>query len=238
MVMTEFLSLADLRALARDCLTRAGAPEGVARAVAAEIAAAEAAGERANGMEALLRDIRLMRYGRLHAATHAHHVRVRPGFMRLDAQHGFAAAALSGAVSELAEMARTQGVAVMRLERSSDPGGMICATAALGERGLAVLAFGPDGPGRIGHPDLSGPALLPTPPRAALTLLFPDIDAGQPADSPIGGLVGHMGWLIALDAGLAGEHFSNAAIWDGATAPTTAAAIACSTELLEQIVSA
>ncbi|WP_439138294.1 Ldh family oxidoreductase [Roseicyclus sp.] len=236
--MTEFLSLADLRALARDCLMRAGAPETVARAVAAEVAAAEAAGERANGMEALLRDIRLMRYGRLKPATPAQQIRARPGFIRLDAQHGFAAAALSGAMSDLAGLGRTQGIAVLRLERSSDPGGMICAAAALGERGLAVLAFGPDGPGRIGHPDLSGPALLPTPPRAALNLLFPDIDQDQPADSPIGGLVGHVGWLVVLDAGLAGDSFANAAIWDGATAPTTAASIACSAELLEQIVSA
>ena len=130
--MTEFLSLADLRALARDCLTRAGAPEGVARAVAAEVAAAEAAGERANGMEALLRDIRLMRYWRLTSATQAQQIRTRPGFMRLDAHHGFAAAALSGVVSDLAGLARTQGIAVLRLERSSDPGGMICATASLG----------------------------------------------------------------------------------------------------------
>lgn len=236
--MTEFLSLADLRALARDCLTRAGAPEGVARAVAAEVAAAEAAGERANGMEALLRDIRLMRYGRLTPATQAQQIRTRPGFMRLDAHHGFAAAALSGVVSDLAGLARAQGIAVLRLERSSDPGGMICATASLGERGLAVLAFGPEGPGRIGHPDLSGPAVLPTPPRDALRLLFPDIDPTQPADSPIGGLVGHVGWLIALDAALVGDHFASAAIWDGATPPATAASIACSAELLEQIVRA
>jgi LDH2 family malate/lactate/ureidoglycolate dehydrogenase len=47
--MTEFLSLADLRAFARDCLTRANAPRRVANAVAAEIAAAEAAGERQHG---------------------------------------------------------------------------------------------------------------------------------------------------------------------------------------------
>ena len=236
--MTEFLSLADLRALARDCLTRAGAPESVARAVAAEVAAAEAAGERANGIEALLRDIRLMRYGRLLAATQTQLIRARPGFMRLDAQHGFAAAALSGVMSDLAGVARAQGIAALRLEQSSDPGGMICATGALGERGLAVLAFGPDGPGRIGHPDLSGPAVLPAPPRTALKLLFPDISHGQPADSPIGGLVGHLGWLVVLDAGFAGDSFASAAIWDLATPPKTAASIACSAELLEQIVSA
>jgi hypothetical protein len=236
--MTELLSLADLRALARDCLTRAGAPEAVARAVAAEVAAAEAAGERGNGMEALLRDIRLMRYGRLLAASQPQLVRARPGFARLDAQHGFAAAALSGAISELAALTRAQGIAVLRLDHSSDPGGMICATADLAERGLAVLAFGPEGPGRVGHPDLSGPALLPTPPRAALDMFFPDLRQGQPADSPLGGLVGHVAWLVALDAGLAGDSFANAAIWDGAMPPKTSAAIACSAELLEQIVSA
>ena len=87
--MTQLLSLPDVRALACDCLMRAGVPDHVARAVAAEIAAAEAVGERCNGMEALLRDIRLLRYGRIHAAARSEMLRVRPGLMRIDAGHGF-----------------------------------------------------------------------------------------------------------------------------------------------------
>jgi (2R)-3-sulfolactate dehydrogenase (NADP+) len=236
--MTEFLSLADLRALARDCLTRADAPERVAHAVAAEIAAAEAAGERQHGMEALLRDIRLMRYGLLRADAETQISCPRPGFARLDAQHGFASAALAGAIAEFEAMAKAQGIALLRLDRASDPGGMICATAALAERGLAALAFGPEGPGRLAHPDLGAPAPLHVPPRAALSLLLPEIRLGQPADSPLGDPVAHVAWLVALDAGLAGESFATAAIWDNAVPPPTAASIACSAELLEQIVTA
>lgn len=238
MAMTEFLSLADLRALARDCLTRAHAPKRVAQAVAAEIAAAEAAGERQHGMEALLRDIRLMRYGRLVATAEAEMSHPRAGVMRLDARHGFAAAALDGAVAGLAELARTQGIALLRLDHASDPGAMICATTGLAERGLAALAFGPEGPGRLAHPDLAAPAPLHTPPRTALQLLLPDVRLGQPADSPLGEMVGHVAWLVALDAGLAGESFAAAEIWDTAIARPSAAAIACSAELLEQIVTA
>lgn len=236
--MTEMLSLADLRALARDCLTRADAPESVARAVAAEIAAAEAAGERQHGMEALLRDIRLMRYGRLHAAAQAELSQPRAGFARLDARHGFAAAALSGAMADFAKIAQAQGIALLRLDHASDPGAMICATAALSERGLAALAFGPAGPGRLGHPDLPTPAALSAPPRASLGLLLPDLLAGQPADSPLGDAVAHVAWLVAIDARLAGDHFAMAEIWDLAVTPPSAGAIACSSELLQQIVTA
>ena len=236
--MTEFLSLADLRAFARDCLTRANAPRRVANAVAAEIAAAEAAGERQHGMEALLRDIRLMRYGRLDAAAQAEMSQPRAGFVRLDARHGFAAAALSGAMTVFAELTRTQGIALLRLDHASDPGGMIRATAALAERGLAALAFGPEGPGRLAHPDLAAPAALHHPPRAALRLLLPDIGLGQPADSPLGEMVGHVAWLVGLDAELAGDSFATAEIWDIAIPPATAASIACSAEVLEQIVTA
>jgi len=236
--MTEFLSLSDLYALAHDCLTRADAPARVAHAVASEIAAAEAAGERQHGMEALLRDIRLMRYGRLHVNAAPELSKPRPGFIHVDARHGFAAAAFAEASAELASLAQHQGIALLRLARASDPGSMICATAALAEQGLAALAFGPAGPGRIAHPDLPAPAPLNTPPRAALSLILPNISLGQPADSPLGEAVAHVAWLVALDAGLAGESFAAAEIWDSAIPPPSAASIACSAELLEQIVTA
>lgn len=236
--MTEFLSLTDLHALAQDCLTRAHASAGVASAVAAEIAAAEAAGERRHGMEALLRDLRLMRYGRLHMAATPALSTPRPGIIHVDALHGFAAAALAEATAELGRMAERQGIALLRLDRASDPGAMICATAALAQQGLAALAFGPAGPGRIAHPGLLAPALLRSPPRAALSLILPGIPLGQPADSPFGDAVAHAAWLVALDADLAGESFATAAIWDTATPPASAGLIACSAELLEQIVTA
>lgn len=236
--MTEFLSLSDLRALAHDCLTRAHAPDPVARAVAAEIAAAEATGDRQNGMEALLRDLRLMRYGRLNANAAPHTDRPWPGLLQVDAAHGFAAAALSGTMSELATLAQSQGIGLLRLVRASDPGGMICVSAALADRGFGVLAFGPEGPGRFAHPDRVTPATLTAPPHKALRQILPGGALGQPADSPLGDPVAHVAWLMVVDAGLAGDGFATAEIWKEAPPPQSAGSIACPAELLEQIVSA
>jgi (2R)-3-sulfolactate dehydrogenase (NADP+) len=236
--MIEHLSLSDVHDLACDCLTRAGAPAAVAQAVAAEIAAAEAAGERQHGMEALLRDIRLMRYGRIDAKAQPVHTRPRPGLIRCDAAHGFAAAALAGAIGPLVELTRENGIALLRLERASDPGAMIEATIALTGGGLAALAFGPGGPGRIAHPDLSAPALLRHPPRETMAMQLPARPDGQPADNPLGAAVTHGAWLVAVDPEAAGETFLAADLGDAAPPAPAATEIACSAELLEQIVMA
>jgi (2R)-3-sulfolactate dehydrogenase (NADP+) len=236
--MIEHLSLPDVHALARDCLTRAGAPDAVAQAVAAEIAAAEAAGERQHGMEALLRDIRLMRYGRIDANAQMSHTHPRPGLIRCDAAHGFAAAALAGAIGPLIELTRHQGIALLRLDRASDPGAMIHATATLAKSDLVALAFGPAGPGRIAHPDIGAPAVLRHPPRDTLGLLLPARPDRQPADGPLGAAVMHGAWIVAVDTAAAGETFLAADIRDIAQPAPEASEIACSTELLEQIVTA
>lgn len=236
--MTERLSLSDVHALAQDSLARSGAPDRVARAVAAEVAAAEAAGERHHGMEALLRDLRLMRYGRIDATATTVESHPRPGLILCDACHGFAAAVLAGAGDTLADLARRNGIALLRLDRSSDPGAMIRATALLAEGGLAALAFGASGPGRVAHPDMATPALLRHPPRDVLAMLMPRDDT-QPADSPLGGPVDHGAWIIAFDTIRAETAPFDARIWDTAPPPPSAAHdIALSAELLEQIVTA
>jgi (2R)-3-sulfolactate dehydrogenase (NADP+) len=236
--MIERLSLPDVHALARDCLARAGAPLGVAQAVAAEIAAAEAAGERQHGMEALLRDIRLMRYGRINVAALPSERRARPGLLLCDAGHGFAAAALAGALDVFADIARMQGIAVLRLDRASDPGAMIHMAACLAENGLAALAFGAIGPGRVAHPDIAAPAVLPHPPRDALAMLLTPRDGAQPADSPLGGPVAHGAWIVALDTDMAGETLLSTDIAALDPMPPPAREIALPSELLQQIVTA
>jgi len=236
--MTQLLSLPDVRALACDCLMRAGVPDHVARAVAAEIAAAEAVGERCNGMEALLRDIRLLRYGRIQAAARPEMLRVRPGLMRIDAGHGFAAAALSDAMQSLADMAEAQGLAMARLERASAPGAMIRALEPLAGQGLVALAFGACGPGRIAHPDLATPVALGGPLDLPLRPALPSEDAAQPADSPLGGPVDHGAWLVAMTGEAAGAGLLDAEIWNGAAPPPPPREIAFSVDLLERIVTA
>lgn len=237
--MIERLSLPDVHALARDCLMRAGAGEDVAEAVAAEVAAAEASGERRHGMEALLRDLRLMRYGRIDPNATAHHNRARPGLLLCDAAHGFAAAALAGALPSLAGLAREQGVAILRLERASAPGAMIRITSQLADRGLSALSLASQGAGRIARPDLPTPVPLRHPKDTALALLLPTLDTeGQPQDSPLDGPVSHGASILALDAAGAGECLLSADIWDVTSAPRMAQEITMPTELLEQIVTA
>ncbi|NKX45469.1 Ldh family oxidoreductase [Roseicyclus persicicus] len=211
--MTELLSLPDLHALARDCLTRAGVPDRVAEAVAAETAAAEAAGARRHGMEALLRDIRLLRYGRIDAAAAPAITRPRPGLLEVDARHGFAAAALATALDEFAGMARDAGVAMLRLERASDPGVLGSALAALAAHGLAARRL-----------DLAAPGALACAVRQA------PAETGAPDDDPLGPPVAHGATLLALPP------------WEGAAAvakaPPPVARIALPADLIARIVTA
>lgn len=236
--MIERLSLSDVHALAHDCLTRAGAPEAVAEAVAAEITASEAAGERHHGLEALLRDIRLMRYGRIDACAKPSETRPRPGLICCDAGHGFAAAALAGRLDPLADLARQQGIALLRLDRASDPGAMIHATETLARNGLAALAFGSGGAGRVTHPDNPIAALLPHPPGNLLALMLAPRHTGQPADSPLNASVAHGAWIVGLDVAFGGEALFSAEIWGMIAPPPTARDIAFPTDLLERIVTA
>lgn len=236
--MTQLLSLPDVRALACDCLTRAGVPDRTARRVAAEIAAAEAAGERQHGMEALLRDIRLLRYGRIDPVIEPHTERPRTALLRVDARHGFAAAALEDAAGELGKMAMDHGIALARLSRASDPGAMIRAIQPIADRGLIALAFGATGPGRIAHPDLGAPAALTRPEGEALFPLMPKIQPDQPADSPLGGFVSYGAWIVAMTADAVDEGLLDAGIWTSAPPLSPHGEIPLSVDLLEQIVTA
>jgi (2R)-3-sulfolactate dehydrogenase (NADP+) len=236
--MTQLLSLPDVHALACDCLTRAGVPDPVARAVAAEVAAAEAAGERHNGMEALLRDIRLVRYGRIHPDARPAETRPHPGLIRIDAAHGFAAPALLGAAPGMADLAMSQGIAMARLYRASAPGAMIRALEPLSERGLVALAFGGTGPTRLAHPDLAAPVPLGRPLGEILPFMLPEPSKTQPADSPLGGPVNHGAWVIALTQDAVGSDVLEAEMSDRPTPLPPSHEIALSVELLEQIVTA
>lgn len=236
--MIEHLSLADVHDLAQDCLTRAGTRPDIAHAVAAEIAAAEAAGERPHGMAALLRDLRLIRYGRLDPTATCQDSHPRPGVMHRDAGHGFAPAALSGAVDPLAAMARQQGLAMLRLRRSSDPGALIGIVAQMAARGLAALAVSGTGAARIAHPDMARPMLLHRAAPGMMALFLPTTDCDTTDDSPLGARVAHEAWILALDPATAGDGLIDAALRQASAAPEPAGNIALPTELLERIVTA
>jgi hypothetical protein len=235
--MIEHLSLADLRALAHDCLTRAGSSAAVADAVACEVAVAEASGERGHGMAALLRDLRLIRYGRIEVNAPTRQSHPRPGLLHCDAGHGFAAFALSGVVARLCQTAHQQGIALLRLDRASDPGAMIHFTGELARGGLVTLAFAGSGSGRLAHPDHPLPMVLPHPDRSLLAAFLPPQGSGQPADSPLDGPVAHTALVLALDPA-AGGGLLDTALRAALPLPEPAQKIALPTDLIEQIVTA
>jgi (2R)-3-sulfolactate dehydrogenase (NADP+) len=142
--MCESLSPADVTALAGDCLRRAGVPEAAAAAVAGEVAAAEAAGLSDQGLRGLLRDLRLIRYGRISPDALTRRRQPKPGLLRLDGGHGLAAAVLAEAAPGVAALARNIGIALVQVQRISAPGAMLRAVEALAEAG--VIGIGAEAP--------------------------------------------------------------------------------------------
>lgn len=234
--MTQTLSLSDIEALACDTLVRAGVPTAVATPVASEVANAEAAGERDHGLLGLLRDLRLIRYGLLDPDATPLRKHPRPGVLTLNARHGFAAAALAGVVEDVAQLALTQGVAMMRLEQSSAPGAMIDPVTRLAHDGFVALAFGRDGPGRFASPDHPVATPLPNAPTSPLIALLGLSDA--PADDPTGTPVNHSAWLWVADPEIAGQDALGAGIRTSVPTPGPKQEVALTTDLLQQIVTA
>lgn len=206
--MTETLSLEEFEALARDCLTRAGVAPEAARAVARDVALAEAMGERSCGLDALLRDLRLLRYGRLAPDVIPHVMQTAPAVLHIDARHGFAAAAVDAGRQAFAEMAQVNGVALMRLENASPPGLLAGATETLASEGLLVLWVDDAGTARVASPSAPCPMPVAGMPTSALLTLLGVAEDDSPArdDSPVGAPVQSRAWLAAADAERTGAH--------------------------------
>lgn len=232
--MINMYDLSDLEMLARDCLTRAGVAEAVAAIVAHDVALAEAAGQSESGFEALLRDIRLIRYGRLHPDAVVAVHRPAPTVLRVDAGHGFAAAAVSEALPDLAQTAKSEGMAMIHLTRASDPGSMAAALVALAGQGLAAVVAAPVGQAhaiRAGAtqsvPVSGGTSGMLT----ALLSLAPPV-----TDSPLDGLVSQSAWIAAFDPAATAAEEMLAHLPD--TAPAVRGGIPLAPDLLAQIVNA
>ncbi len=233
--MGDIYDITDLEMLARDCLTRAGVSRDVASCVARDVALAEVSGQIDSGFEALLRDIRLTRYGRLHPDAVPVVRRMATTILRVDAQHGFATCALAKGLSALADTTRAEGMAMVHLTRASDPGAMVATLSALAGQGLAALAAHGGGQVYAIRPDTahvmavggSAPSML-----SALLSLAPVAE-----DSPLGGPVDHCAWLVALDpaASAAAELLACLPV---SAAPEAPGRIALAPDLLAQIVNA
>ncbi|WP_156945721.1 Ldh family oxidoreductase [Roseicyclus elongatus] len=234
--MTEALSLEDLEALATDCLTRAGVPHTVARCVSRDVVAAEARGDRAHGLEALLRDLRLIRYGRLRPTAVPDITPTAPTVLKVDARHGFAAAALDHVRSDLTGMARQSGLALLRLENASDPAGLFGALKDTAADGMLAVSMTEDGSARMASPDHPAPRPVLTPARPALAVLLGVLeDQDSPPDSPLGDPVAHRGWFLAADPNTTGLVHLIGELPTGSMEPP-APRVALPTDLLAQIV--
>lgn len=233
--MEDTYDLSDLEMLARDCLTRAGVSEQTAHLVARDVALSEAAGASEDGFTALLRDIRLIRYGRLFPDAAVTLTAPAPSVVRVDAGHGFAAAAVSQALPAVIQSARTQGMAMVHLTRASHPGTLPGALVKIAAAGLAALSIGTSGKTSVIRP--MGRHVIPLDAGVPSVLTALLAMAPPAADSPHGGAMAESGWLTVLDPTVtaAGEllaHLPERAATQGAQGITVAP------ELLAQIVNA
>lgn len=233
--MVDIYDITDLEMLARDCLTRAGIGADVAARVAREVALAEASGHGECGFEALLRDIRLIRYGRLYPDAEVTVQRTAATILRVDAGHGFACCALDSGLSALAETTRSNGMAMIHLTRASDPGAMVASLSDLARQGLAGL--GTHGSGQVYaiRPDTTHAVAIGGGAQTMLQALLSV--APEAADSPLDGPVNHSAWLAALDPAASAAADMMARL-PASTAPEVSRRIAVAPDLLAQIVTA
>ena len=176
--MTELLRLPEIEALARDCMLRTQVPAAVAQTVARDVTLAEAAGLRIGGLKGLLRDIRLIRYGRLLPGAAAVRSLRKPAQLAVDAGHGFAAFAVDDAIVPLRRAAEESGVAVLWITRCSAPdvlAGALTATARAG--------FWAELKTDRGHPAMALPGANGVQIRTVQTPR--DTDEDSPLDGPV-----------------------------------------------------
>lgn len=233
--MAELYDLSDLEMLAKDCLTRAGVSDAVAAMVARDVALSQAAGHVEGGFETLLRDIRLVRYGRLHPDAMPNVTAPAGVVLHVDAAHGFAAPAIAHALPTLIDLAQREGMALIHLTRASDPGAMTGAMVTLAEAGLAGVALRPQGTAFAVRPHEARVTPFETRSDTLLSSLM--TMAPPAADSPLDGPVAQSGWIAALNPAATGVEDLMRGLPSAAVSPTRNG-IAVAPELLAQIVNA
>ncbi len=113
--MNEFLSLADIEALAGDVLIRAGTSDANAAIVARSIRLAERDGLRAAGLATLPAVVEHLRCGRVNGRAVPRLTRTGPATLSVDAGGGFACPAIEDGHGHLLQSARDNGVAMLTI---------------------------------------------------------------------------------------------------------------------------
>jgi delta1-piperideine-2-carboxylate reductase len=134
------MTLAEVRDFAAAKLTAFGCDAANAAAVADTIALAERDGAHSHGLFRMPGYLASLKSGKVNGKANPTTKPLRPGVLHCDGDNGYAPLALQVARAPLAEMARSQGVAVLALTRTHHFAALWVEVEALAEMGLVALA--------------------------------------------------------------------------------------------------
>ncbi|MBF9032609.1 Ldh family oxidoreductase, partial [Rhodobacterales bacterium HKCCE2091] len=154
----ERLSLAEIEALSRDVLTRAGASGDAARAAAGAVRMAERNGCRDHGLDRVIGLVEGLRMGAIDGNAAPRPVRDQAGRLRVDAGRGLADAALDAGFAELVEAGAGGGAAVLAVSNAGDRAFPQVWAERLADHGLIGIALPDLGAGCLALPRTSGGA--------------------------------------------------------------------------------
>ncbi len=118
-----------------------GAATATARSVAAALIAAEADGLKGHGLSRIPTYVAMLKSGKIDGQAMPTLRRPRPGVALIDAACGFAYPAIDLACAELPAMARTSGIGMAGITRSSHAGAIGLHVERLAAEGLVTLFF-------------------------------------------------------------------------------------------------
>jgi len=136
------LSLDEAERLAAGALSACGTAADNARATAAALVAAEAAGQIGHGLARVPAYAAQVRAGKVRGDARPALERIAPAAVRIDAGFGFAYPAIDTAIDALAELGPQNGIALALIHRSHHFGVAGAHVERLAERGLIGLLFG------------------------------------------------------------------------------------------------
>ncbi len=134
------LSLEEVEALARRCLSANGCDEANAAAVAANVTAAEGDGAHSHGLFRLPGYVASLRSGKVNGKADPKGEAISPGVVRVDGDGGYAPLAHERSRPLLVERARAQGVAALALVNLHHFSALWVEVEALAREGLVVFA--------------------------------------------------------------------------------------------------
>ena len=138
---TVRVSFAELVALLEAIFMRHGAPEALARTLAANCATAERDGAHSHGVFRMSYYVSTLRSGYvdLHAVPRVEDA--SPSLIRIDARNGFAQVALAAAAPQAVAKARATGICLVAMRQSHHLGALWIDVEPFAREGLVAMAF-------------------------------------------------------------------------------------------------